>query len=144
MLAQIEVACAQWLQDRDAALAGVYLPDALERKKPGEEQLFARFWLFPARDVTRDPRSDGVHRHHAQGMQRAIRRAVLATGITKPASVHTLRHSFVTHQLEAGQDIRTVQALLGHSDFKTTMIYTYVLNLSGLGLVSTLDRLPHC
>lgn len=82
------------------------------------------------------------HHAHEQGIQRAIKRAVLAAGITKLASMHTLRHSFATHLLESGQDIRTVQALLGHADVKTTIIYTHVLQRGPMGVVGLLDRLP--
>jgi integrase len=144
MAAHLELVKRQWQRDRDANLEGVFLPDALERKKPEEGKTLAWFWFFPARDLSRDPRSDTIRRHHAheQGIQRAIKRAVLAAGITKPASTHTLRHSFATHLLESGQDIRTVQELLGHSDVKTTMIYTHVLNRGPMGVISPLDRLP--
>lgn len=133
-----------WQRDRAADAPGVQLPYALERKKPGEDKTLPWFWLFPGRELSTDPRTGIRRRHHAheQGIQRAIKRAVLAAGITKPASTHTLRHSFATHLLESGQDIRTVQELLGHSDVKTTMIYTHVLNRGPMGVISPLDRLP--
>lgn len=141
---QIERVRVQWARDREAGLPGVQLPDALDRKKPEEAVSLAWYWLFPARELSRDPRTDIQRRHHAheQGIQRAIKRAVLAAGITKPASTHTLRHSFATHVLESGQDIRTVQELLGHADVRTTMIYTHVLNRGPMGVISPLDRLP--
>ncbi|MBN2680553.1 MAG: integron integrase [Acidithiobacillaceae bacterium] len=142
--AQLQIAQAQWRRDRDARLPGVQLPDALERKKPKEGESWAWYWLFPAPQLSADPRSGVRRRHHAheQGIQRAIKRGVLAAGFTKPASTRTLRHSFATHLLESGQDIRTVQELLGHSDVKTTMIYTHVLNRGPSAVISPLDRLP--
>jgi len=137
---QLDAVREIWRQDRAAGLPGVQLPDALERKKPDEGKTLAWFWLFPGRELSTDPRSGMRRRHHAN--EQGIKRAVLAAGITKPASTHTLRHSFATHLLESGQDIRTVQELLGHSDVKTTMIYTHVLNRGPMGVVSPLDRLP--
>jgi integron integrase len=141
---QLQRTREHWQRDRAADTPGVQLPYALERKKPGEDKTLPWFWLFPGRELSTDPRTGIRRRHHAheQGIQRAIKRAVLAAGITKPASTHTLRHSFATHLLESGQDIRTVQELLGHSDVKTTMIYTHVLNRGPMGVISPLDRLP--
>ncbi|MGD9787956.1 MAG: integron integrase [Sulfuricellaceae bacterium] len=127
--------------DRAAGVAGVYLPDALERKYPRGGEEWGWFWVFPARALSTDPRSGLRRRHHVheQALQRAIKKALGEAGIAKPASTHTLRHSFATHLLQAGYDIRTVQELLGHKDVQTTMIYTHVLNKGGRGVTSPLD-----
>jgi site-specific recombinase XerD len=100
-------------------------------------------YVFPARDRSTDPRSGTVQRHHLDEatIQKAIRAAVARTGITKRASPHTLRHSFATHALQRGADIRTIQELLGHNDVSTTMIYTHVLRQGGSGMKSPLDCL---
>jgi site-specific recombinase XerD len=100
-------------------------------------------YVFPADSLSVDPRSGSRRRHHVdeRTLQRAVRRAALAANVVKPVSPHTLRHSFATHVLESGYDIRTVQELLGHKDVAATMIYTHVLNRGGKGVVSPLDRL---
>lgn len=99
-------------------------------------------YVFPSKNRSVDPRSGVVRRHHVQdqAIQRAIRQAVRDVGIIKPATPHTLRHSFATHLLTSGYGIRTVQELLGHKDVSTTMIYTHVLNKGGRGVTSPLDR----
>jgi len=120
----------------------VYLPYALSKKYPQAEREWAWQYVFPSARLSVDPRSGETRRHHIQdqAIQRAVRQAVRDAGLTKPATPHTLRHSFATHLLEGGYDIRTVQELLGHSDVSTTMIYTHVLNKGGRGVVSPLDR----
>jgi len=133
------------LHARDLAegYGDVYLPFALAQKYPNAGREWGWQYVFPASKRSIDPRSGNERRHHIdeQTLQRAIKQAVKVAGIHKPASCHTLRHSFATHLLQAGYDIRTVQELLGHKDVSTTMIYTHVLNKGGKAVVSPLDQL---
>jgi integron integrase len=128
--------------DLAAGFGEVWLPHALARKYPNAGREFGWQYVFAARMRVRDPRDGSERRHHFDDgiLSRALKRACVRAGIVKPVSAHTLRHSFATHLLEAGYDIRTIQELLGHKDVATTQVYTHVLNRGGGGVLSPLDR----
>jgi integron integrase len=139
-----QIAGARAVHERDlaAGYGTVELPDALSRKYPRAQYELGWQFVFPSHRLSRDPRSGALRRHHLYEnyLTRGVKRAARAAGIVKPVSCHTLRHSFATHLLESGYDIRTVQELLGHADVSTTMIYTHVLNKGGRGVTSPLER----
>jgi len=142
LIRQIEVVHGIYEDDRRHKVAGVMLPNALERKYPKAGTKWEWQWLFPGRKLSTDPITKKVRRHHIHQVlfQRAFAKAVKAAKIPKRITVHTLRHSFATHLLEKGTDIRTVQELLGHANLQTTMIYTHVAKKNILGVKSPLDN----
>ena len=128
--------------DRKANIVGVHLPGALDKKYPNAAKEWIWFWVFPSDRLSTDPRTNLVRRHHVSRdfIQKNIRKGVKKANLTKKVGSHTLRHSFATHLLEDGYDIRTIQQLLGHADIKTTMIYTHVAKKNMLGVKSPLDN----
>ena len=141
--AYMETVRVVYEEDRRNNAPGVFLPNALEMKNPGAGKEWAWFWLFPSCRPAADPRSGQIRRFHLYPatVQRRFKVAVIASGVVKHATVHTLRHSFATHLLESGYDIRTVQELLGQSHVQTTMIYTHVASKNRLGIISPLDKI---
>ena len=133
------------LHERDVqeGFGEVYLPFALKKKYPNAASEYAWKWIFPSSQYRKDPRSGTTWRHHVSEAYFAVacKAAAKRAQIDKHVAPHALRHSFATHMLESGSDIRTVQELLGHKDVKTTMIYTHVMNRPGLSVVSPMDRL---
>ncbi|MEK7242643.1 MAG: integron integrase [Thermodesulfobacteriota bacterium] len=142
---QTHLARAKTIHQQDLAQGAgeVYLPHALARKYPNAGKDWGWQYVFPARDLSTDPHSGVIRRHHVDPsvINKAIKVTVRRVGLTKSISAHTFRHSFATHLLQRGTDIRTIQALLGHNDLATTMIYTHILQQGGHGVPSPLDDL---
>lgn len=142
--AQVERARAVWQADREEGLAGVHIHGALGRQMRRAAESFEWFWLFPAKQTSIDPHGQVRRRHHihAQVYSDAVKKAARGVGIEKWVTSHALRHSFATHLLEGGVDLKTIQELLGHQDITTTEIYLHVaLGSNGLGVISPLDGL---
>ena len=141
--AQLARTKALWTRDRAVGVNGVYLPHALERKYPRAGESWAWHWVFPSPTLSVDPQTGVERRLHLfpERLSKRLKQACRESGLAKPVSVHTLRHSFATHLLQSGSDIRTVQELLGHSDVSTTMIYTHVLKVAAGGTASPLDAM---
>jgi integron integrase len=133
---------AQWKADRVAKVPGVWLPEGLAKKYPKAGESWEWQWLFPARDMSRDPATGVIRRHHLSdtSFQRIVKQAATKAGLNKRVTPHAFRHSFATHLLEGGTDIRTVQELMGHASVETTQIYLHVMKKPGLGVRSPLDQ----